>query len=150
MGHRVTGIIGRSTVLETMSREHSLSPPVALIPGVALLPLNEVDLSAFQTALSDDDSWQYLSAQLLEQLLRWSRHGSLMYFETEYFGGLGGQGAVVAEDGKLAFGPRWAQIGPINEGLRLLGVSIESPAQDEFETVGLHLHRETAGWLKPR
>jgi hypothetical protein len=152
MGHFVTGLIARPTVLEAFSREHSLHWPVALVGGLAILPLRKIDLDSFQAIPSDDDAagLQNLSEQLLDELRRSSHEGPLIYFETEYFGGLGGQGAAVFQDGELIFGPHWAKIGPINHALKLLGISIEPPAQDEFETVGLHLHRDPEEWLRQR
>lgn len=70
-----------------------------------------------------------------------------MYFETEYHGGHGGQGAAVFLNGDLIFGPQWDEFGPINHALMLLGVKIEPPAMDEFDTVGLYRHRSTEDWL---
>ena len=70
-----------------------------------------------------------------------------MYFETEYHGGHGGQGAAVFQNGELTFGPQWDELGPINHALMLLGVQIEPPAIDEFDTVGLCRHRTTEDWL---
>jgi hypothetical protein len=70
------------------------------------------------------------------------------FFIGELDGGLGGQGAAVFKDGEVIFGPRWAKIGPINHALKLLGIGIEPPAYDGFETVGLHLHRDTEDWFK--
>jgi hypothetical protein len=150
MGHFVTGLIARPAVLEAFSREHSLHRPVALVGGLAILPLRKIDLDSFQASPSDDEAGacQYLSKRLLHELRRSSRQGPLIYFETEYHGGTGGQGAAVFKDGELIFGPNWAEVGPINHALKLLDISIEPPAQDEFETVGLHLHRYTEGWLK--
>jgi hypothetical protein len=150
MGHFVTGLIARPTVLEAFSREHSVHWPVALAGGLAILPLRKIDLDSFQALPSDDkaEGLQYLSKQFLDKLRRSSHRRPLMYFETEYFGGVGGQGAALFQDGELIFGPRWAKIGPINHALKLLGITIEPPALDEFETVGLHLHGDTEGWLK--
>jgi hypothetical protein len=69
------------------------------------------------------------------------------YVETEYFGGDGVQAAAVWEGGAIAFGPRQADAGPINEALRLLGVE-RTTAQDEFDTVGLGRHRRNEGWIE--
>ena len=149
MVHVVTGLIARSAVLEAFSREHSLHQAVALVGDLAILPLREIDLGSFGPAPSNDEAkgLQSLSKQLMDELRRSSHQGPLMYFETEYSGGLGGQGAAVFRDGALIFGPHWAPIGPINQALKLLGIGVERPAHDEFETVGLHLHRDTDGWL---
>lgn len=81
-------------------------------------------------------------------LIEASRGTSLVYFETEYFGGLGGQGAAVFADGALIYGPISAAIGPINEALALLGVAVTPPATDAFDAVGLGLHRSAEDWLK--
>jgi hypothetical protein len=152
MAHCVTGLIGKPADLAAISREHSLPWPVALVSELAILPLREVDLAPFWTSpYETDEEWRYLSERLLVELRRWSRHHRpLMYFETEYSGGSGGQGAAVFEDGELIFGPSWAAIGPINHALKLMGVSIERSSQDEFQMVGLHLHRFTDEWLKPQ
>jgi GNAT superfamily N-acetyltransferase len=151
MGHLVTGLISRPAVLEGFSRKHLLHGPIALRGGgLAILPLREIDLKPCQPSPSDDKArvLQYLSKPLLDELGRASCEGPLIYFETEYFGGVGGQGAAVFQDGQLIFGPQWAEIGPINHALKLLGTRIEPPAQDEFETVSLHLHRDSEGWLR--
>ncbi|MEV0363078.1 hypothetical protein [Nocardia fusca] len=60
---------------------------------------------------------------------------------TEYFGGAGGQAAVVSVDG----GPI-RPVDNINSALRVLGV-IAAPGSDEFDTVGLSGHRSTLDYL---
>ena len=70
-----------------------------------------------------------------------------MYFETEYFGGLGLQGAAVFQVGDIAYGPKAAKFGPINEALALLGVRTPASELDEFQTVGIGRYRSTADWL---
>jgi hypothetical protein len=150
LGHIVTGLIANPSILEAFSRRHSLHKPVALGGELAMLPLREVDLHSFRDVLSPGETkgFCHLSKQLIEELRRSSCDGPLMYFETEYFGGLGMQGAAVFQDGEPTFGPKWAEIGPINQALQLLGVRVERPARDEFETVGLGRHRNTEGWLE--
>ena len=76
-----------------------------------------------------------------------SMAGRVAYVETEYFGGDGVQSAAVWERGAIAFGPKQADVGPINEALRLLGVERTS-AKDEFDTVGLDRHRGNKGWIE--
>ena len=150
MGHCVTGLIAKSTVLEAFSREHSLHQPVALLSEFAILPLRDVDLDSFLVApvSFDIEGFRYLSDQFLDVLRRASHQGMLMYFETDYFGGLGCQGAAVFQHGQLIFGPLSAKTGAINQGLKLLGISIQQPARDEFETIGLGRHRDTESWIE--
>jgi hypothetical protein len=73
--------------------------------------------------------------------------GPLLYFETDYHGGSGGQGAILVANDKVMYGPSAAEIGPINEALRLIGVRVGT-ARDEFEAIGLHRHRHTDDWLE--
>jgi hypothetical protein len=75
-----------------------------------------------------------------------SAAGRVAYVETEYFGGVGTQAAAVWENGRTILGPKQADIGPINDALRLLGVAC-TQTQDEFAVAGLDRHRETEDWL---
>src|SRR5262245_1123211 len=150
MSHLVTGLIGKPEPLAAFAQRHSLHDPVPLMDGLALLPLRDEDFASFLPAQLGDypEGFRHLSAQLSSALSDASAGVSLMYFETEYFGGMGFQGAAVFRDGALVFGPQSADIGPINQALALLGVRVTAPAHDEFETVGLHRHRHTDGWLE--
>ena len=149
MGHLVTGFIGNPETLAAFAGRVALRPPVALPAGLALLPLRDSDLDSFLPLplTGETEGFTYLSEQLLEVLSQLSVNEPVMYFETEYFGGAGMQGAVVMERCRAVYGPRSAESGPINEALALLGVRICPPARDQFETLGLGRHRSTADWL---
>jgi hypothetical protein len=151
MAHCVTGLIATTALLETFAREHRLHVPVRLSQGLGLLPLRDTDLDKFLVAplTGHAEGFDYLSEQLIRELKIGSASGSLLYFETEYFGGDGAQGAAVFREGELVFGPQSATRGPINEALAILGARVIPPARDEFETVGLHRHRHTEDWLAP-
>ena len=87
-------------------------------------------------------------------MIRWaeqiSKAGSIAYIETEYFGGIGGQCAVVWNQGEVAAGPfRESNYpangesvytppsdGAISQALRYLGVSVGDEF-DEFDALGL-------------
>ncbi|TDC27029.1 hypothetical protein E1211_29580 [Micromonospora sp. 15K316] len=94
-----------------------------------------------------------LGPALTATLARWSGRGPVAYVEAEFFGGLGYQSAAVWLDGALHWGPRvdsaldspregW----PINAALVELGVE-PGAWIDAFAELGLHLERNTAGWL---
>jgi hypothetical protein len=82
-----------------------------------------------------------------------------MYFETDYFGAVVGK-AQQCWKMAIVFDPQWADVGsrrvptyetrrwPINRALGLLGVGVEPPARDEFETIGLQRSRDTEGWIE--
>ncbi|SRR6266849_5426702 len=82
MGHLVTGLIARPSVLEAFSREHSLHWPIALAGGLAILPLREIDLDSLQATPSDRAAagLQHLSKRLVDELRRSSHQGPLIYF----------------------------------------------------------------------
>jgi hypothetical protein len=91
--------------------------------------------------------------ELCEVLARWSRQGPVAYLEAEFAGGLGHQSAAVWQDGELSWGPcfdgtldRPRAEWPINAALARLGAEPGSWI-DYFAELGLHLERDTAGWL---
>jgi len=150
MAHAVKALIAKPTTLDLFACKYSLHLPVALSAELAILPLRDVDLASFlQRPFSGDPEGAYfLSEEFIDELRSASRSGVLMYFETEYFGGLGVQAAAVFQNGALVFGPKSAELGPINVALQLLGVRVVPPAVDEFDTVGLGRYRHTEDWLK--
>ena len=149
MAHFVTGLIARRSALKAFADLYGLPAPVVLNDVLALLPLDEDMLDTLLPEPAQDfvAGFNMLSPGLMQVLRAGSQRSTLLYFETEYFGGMGTQGAAVFRDGELVFGPQSAELGPINNALVLLGVRTLPPAADEFETIGLHRHRSTDEWL---
>jgi hypothetical protein len=145
----VKGLIAKQSLLERFASRHSLHAAVALPANLAMLPLRDKDLGSFLAPpfSRDPEAEYYLSGQFLEELAAASHGSILMYFETEYFGGVGAQAAAVFRDGELVFGPESGKR-PINHALKLLGVQVTPPAHDEFEALGLHRRRSTEEWLR--
>lgn len=152
MNHFVTGLIAKPAMLARFAQKHSLHVPITLAEGLAILPLRDEDIDSFlrPPMTGHPKGFSYMSEELASELKSASIGGALMYFETEYFGGTGTQGAAVFQDGTLIYGPAAAEFGPINKALALLGVGVVAPAADEFETVGLQRHRSTEDWLEPK
>lgn len=150
MGHSVTGLIAKLGSLALFIRKHSLHKPIPLPQGFELLPLREEDFDSFlkQPLRGQYDGFIYMSQELVEILKDASSGVSIMYFETEYFGGVGTQGAALYTDGDLDFGPMSAEIGPINEALSIMGVSVDPPHTDAFDTIELGRYRDTEEWLE--
>jgi len=150
MTHIVTGLIAKPFALEAFASKHSLHSPISLSVGLSILPLRDDDIDSLLPSPPTGlvDGFEHLSEQLMHLLEAASLNCALLYFETEYFGGDGSQGAVVFCNGVVAYGPKCAGIGPISEALRLLGVTVIPPAFDEFETIGLRRYRQTKDWLE--
>lgn len=79
----------------------------------------------------------YLTEHLIELFRLASRVGVIAYVETEYFGGVGGQGAAVFWNGEMIGSPDWRTVGAINEALAKIGVTHTADQVDAFEAVGL-------------
>ena len=83
----------------------------------------------------------YLTERLIELLRLSSQIGAIAYVETEYFGGMGGQGAAVFRDGEMIGSPDWREVGTINFALSKIGVTHRADQVDAFEAVGLDAFR---------
>ncbi len=81
----------------------------------------------------------------------WAKHISnatpVAYVEAEFFGGIGGQHAIVWDKGLVTLGPLAGVTGPINKALMLLGASATG-FHDEFEAIGLNRGRGDEDWIK--
>jgi hypothetical protein len=147
MSHFVTGFIIKTDFVHQVSSKYSSLRAVSLEQGFSLFPLTDKLIETRSSNSIDNRELNNLSNDLIDLLAKLSFVCPLLYFETEYFGGEGNQSAVVFENGKIIFGPTQAAIGPINEGLRLLGVITDSTS-DEFDTIRLGEHRSTEDWLE--
>jgi hypothetical protein len=139
MGHCIQGFIAK---LEPLRQAATTLPTARVAPlahGLGFLPMIGpwVDLS--QPAASPVETIQLTvplaawAAELLRQL-------PVAYIETDYFGGMGSQAAVVWQEGLLVF-----STDSINEALVRLGI-VADPGQDEFDTVGLGRWRSNEKW----
>jgi hypothetical protein len=153
MGHSVRLFAGPILAL---SRIAALLPGAriyVLTPGPQLyvLPLDDDHHDALHAVYGTGDwleSGPCLTTTDLEFGKEVSRGTLLAYLETDYFGGVGSQSAVLWREGALAVGPVTVAAGgsrprslmPINAVLRAAGV-IASSGYDEFDTIGLGLWR---------
>ena len=91
------------------------------------------------------DRFEYLTENIENKILLVIGDRQCSYVEAEYFGGEGGQIAIIWKNNRrqkiLSYGQD-----RISQVLRLFGV-IAAKEQDEFDTLGLGLHRTTNKWL---
>lgn len=149
MGHVVRLFAGpmlalmRVRVLLPHANVYALTP----VPLLRVLPLDEDDYDALHASYGTGE-WLETGPRLTSTDLDFGKEVSrgtwLAYLETNYFGSIGGQSAVLWRDGAVAIGPvavapgssRPPALMPINAVLRGAGV-IAAAGRDEFETVGL-------------
>jgi hypothetical protein len=151
MGHAIQGLLVPPAVAaKAVSVQGAL--PVALdAGGLAFVPMTDAlfeqlaTLFAAAAGQAHTEFWK-LSPSGALWIAQLSAAGRVAYVETEYFGGDGDQAAAVWENARTILGPRQGDIGPINDALRLLGVS-RTHTQDEFAVAGLDRYRATEDWV---
>ena len=115
----------------------------------------ELSLIPFTTELFDEinkltDSmpigkFEYLTENIEIELLKHFDNVKISYIEAEYFGGQGGQIAIIWEDKKRIYLSDFDD-NEINKVLKDFGV-IADNGKDEFDTVSLGRKRRTESWL---
>ena len=149
MAHSVVGFVVRSSAAQPVREREPRLRGIDLAQDLVLFPLTDELLDEIFAPSPERGpaEFTYLSPPLFAFLRGLSRNGPIMYFETEYHGGTGGQSAVVLSEGAVSLGPTKGEIGPINEALRAIGVKRSAEA-DEFQVVGLWRHRFSEDWLE--
>jgi len=115
--------------------------------NLSLIPMTE-DLFDQINEFSDTvsiDSFEYLTEHIENKILLVIRERKFSYIEAEYFGGEGGQIAIIWQNNKRQKIFSYGQ-DRINQVLKSFGV-IANKGQDEFDTLGLGRHRTTNQWL---
>jgi len=121
---------------------------VDLDQGLCLIPMTEElfdQINNFEQSNSID-RFEFLTDRIETRVLQLIEDNKVAYVETAYFGGQGGQIAIIWNNNKrdksLAFGQ-----GRINEILKDFGVLAEK-GLDEFTTLGFGIKRHTRDWLE--
>ncbi|UYZ84483.1 hypothetical protein MTZ49_02620 [Entomomonas sp. E2T0] len=141
MGHHIQGIISKSDNINAFARYYSLKKRISLSQGFSLLMLSEDDLDSFIFSANYDlYDINGLSDKLVEILSHYSLQAPIAYIATDYFGGTGSQAAIAFANGNIILPPQCAEIGVINQALKLIGV-ISNNIIDEFDTLNLGQYR---------
>ena len=149
MGHCIQVFVGRKEVLDAIYSKYGQSKVIPLRQGFFLLPLidelyDSIDEVADKHDYLSSDGFEFLSPKITKLLLDFSDAKGLVYLETDYFGGIGEQGAIAAKEGKIVYGPS-KEKRSINKALRKIGVI--RILSDEFDTIGLGRFRDNEDWI---
>lgn len=162
MGYQLSAVVADAELLREQTADLDHAVLGELRQDFALLPVTPQLVEELTGALPDFSTAErspeepfdlVLSAALIETLARWSRSGPVAYLEAEFAGGAGYQSAVVWLGGGVSWGPRVDRLfdgprpeWPLNAALTRLGAE---PGDwiDPFAELGLHVERNTAGWL---
>jgi hypothetical protein len=151
MGHYINGFIASFADLASAARTLPQAKVCPLGSGFAFLPLT-ADVASPNDPATDYDQFVKLTQPIAEWAAEQSTRFPIAYVETEYFGGTGGQSAIVWHLGTVLFGPVRTgdsdslQYGAINAAVRRLGVQ-RGEAVDEFAALGLGDYRDNDAWL---
>lgn len=148
MGYYLQAVIGR------VSLEGALGFPSARIvtlgQGLRMIPLTDDLFDEIQASLPGGGEPPQRFEKFSPAVARWacglSTRGLAAYVEAEYFGGTGGQFAIVWRHGETVLGPIHSD-DAINRALRVLGVEAGGE-RDEFAAIGLGFQRSTDDWLR--
>ena len=126
MGHCIHAIVAPRGTSESINTAWPELPGLDLQNGFVVFPVDaesiDCRIAPEKTSSTTGNEFMLLTGGFRLLLQTISRGGCLAYIETEYFGGTGGQGALVYEDGEEVMPPMWGSIGLINDALERIGM----------------------------
>jgi len=145
MGHCIHAIIAPAATADSIATSWPELPRLNRDNGFSIFPIDasliDARIAPDKTPTVTDDTFMLLTDAFRTLLKAMSRDGQLAYVETEYFGGVGGQGALVCRIGAEAMPPTWHESGTINEALEQIGMQRGSFI-DRFAAAGFELLRD--------
>jgi hypothetical protein len=136
----IHAIIARAATVAAAVAEAGLGSarPVPLRFGLALLPISDELLAELGGATEPVSiEFQRLTPAVVRLAHAASARGPVAYVEAEHADGAGYHAAYAWQNGERLFGPvHVEERAPVNEVLRLLGVTADAGA-DEFSTLAL-------------
>jgi len=139
MGHCIHAVVAPNETAGTISTDWPNLPRLDRDNGFAIFPIDadliDERIAPDKTPTVTGDEFMLLTNGLRDLLRTLSLGGQLAYVETEYFGGAGGQGALVCRDGIEIMPPTWHTSGTINDAFKLIGMK-RSMTGDRFDAAG--------------
>jgi len=150
MSHHIQGIVFRRTLLSAAKRLIPGGRGAALPQGFCFIPITDRVFDELRSAhpglVDPENGFERLSAPVEIVAKALSGPEPVAYVETEYFGGDGGQTAIVWKGGQVVLSAKSPDAGPINNALAFLGVQRQEH-HDEFDAVGLGDYRSNSAWF---
>jgi hypothetical protein len=144
--HHIRGLILRTPVTTNVLLARNLRAIALRVPSLELVLLGDDLLDSLPVApggTPEGDCGNYHSG-VHRFACALSPGSPYAYIETEYFGGIGDQLALVRQGDAWLMRPTRGDFGPINQALGLLGIA-GSAAQDAFDVCGLGDQRRMDG-----
>ncbi|WP_433345352.1 hypothetical protein [Micromonospora sp. CA-111912] len=162
MSYQLSAVVADVELLREQTADLDHAVLAALRQDFALLPVTPQLVEELTGALPDfvvdgpgpGQPFELVLSPALNALFAgWSRLGPVAYLEAGFSGGVGRQASVVWLAGAVSWGPHFDDVlgspreqWPLNAALVRLGAE---PGRwiDPFAELGLHLERNTDGWL---
>jgi hypothetical protein len=151
MGHQLEALVIPEAAVAQARAELRHTRAIALTRALYLVPIVDASFDALRERFPDaldplyPEFWKLVGPIVLVAK-RLSHVGAVAYIETDYFGGVGEQAALVWRAGEVVMPAAKGKRGPVNAALRLLGAKA-GRSNDEFDAIGLGRHRHTDDWL---
>jgi hypothetical protein len=148
MGYYLQAFICRQSDTRLLTEKFDKAISVDIGQGLSLIPMTEELFDQINnfTSSSSVDKFEYMTEYVENKILNAIGDRKFAYVEAEYFGGEGGQMAVIWNNNRrqqiLPFGKD-----KINQVLKDFGVTANE-GQDEFLTLGFGLRRDTREWIE--
>jgi hypothetical protein len=145
MGHCIHAIVAPTATADAISVSWPELPRLDRSNGFVIFP---IDADLIDARIAPDKipaetpiKFMLLTDGFRKLLQALSRNGQLAYIETDYFGGVGGQGALVCRNGDELMPPTWDKGGTINHALGLIGMP-RGLLADRFTAAGFDRLRD--------
>jgi hypothetical protein len=148
MGYHLQAFLCRESDTRLLTEKFDKAVSVDIGQGLSFIPMTEElfdQLNNF-TSSSSVDRFEYMTEYVEHKILNAMGDRKFAYVEAEYFGGEGGQIAIIWNNNRqqqiLPFGQD-----KINQVLKDFGATANK-GEDEFLTLGFALHRNTREWIE--
>lgn len=148
MGYYLQTFICQQNDANLLTNHFDKAIRVDLDQGLCLIPMTEElfdQINNFEQSNSVD-RFEFLTDHIETRVLQLIEDNKVAYVEAAYFGGKGGQIAIIWKNNKRDKLLTFSQ-GRINDVLKNFGVLTEK-GLDEFTTLGFGIKRHTRDWLE--
>lgn len=148
MGYNLQAFICKKEDTELLTYRFAAAKKVSMGQGLDIIPMTEELFDEINNMIPSEsiDKFVFMTEHLEQEILKTIGAIKFAYVEADYFGGIGGQTAIVWNKKIREHLFEYGQ-GKINLVLKNFGV-IANPGIDEFLTLGFELRRDTKEWFE--
>jgi len=148
MGYYLQAFICRKADTRLLTDRFDKAVTIDLGQGLSLVPMTDELFEQINNVSSSASigKFEFMTENVERKVLDAIGDKKFAYVEAEYFGGKGGQIAIIWQDNKRELVLSLGQ-DKINQVLKGFGI-IANEGQDEFMTLGFGLHRHTNEWIQ--